>query len=102
MGQRQAAVDVLQKAGRPMKTAEIAKAMIEGGYPFNGGDYNKLAGYLFTSFKRAERQIKKVGVGLWEAVKPPVNYSLGMDLAAIEEMAITFGEDPNGGDSDDD
>jgi hypothetical protein len=58
-----AAKVVLSEASEPLKTREIAKRLIDGGFPSD--DLPKLKTSLFTTMTRKTDVFKKVGAGLW-------------------------------------
>lgn len=57
-----AAEAVLRERGRPMKTAEIAEAMLLGGYE---ADPKKLRNALFTGLGRKPKTFIKLDAGTW-------------------------------------
>lgn len=67
MRQIDAAEQILSEAGRPMKTGEISKALLEGG--FHQRDSKKLTTSLFTSLTRKPEVFRKAGTGLWDLSK---------------------------------
>lgn len=58
-----AAAEVLRSAGRPMRTPDIAAALIAGGFPMT--DIKRLKVSLFTSMMRKPTVFEKVGSGMW-------------------------------------
>lgn len=62
--QYEAAAAVLRNAGTPLKTGQIAEAMISGGFPQK--DRKKLTISLFTSLMRKPEVFTKAGSGLWK------------------------------------
>lgn len=64
MGQRQAAIAVMKEVGQPMRSGDVARAMMSGGYPYKLG-VGKLSNSLFTSFTRGPGVFQKVGPGTW-------------------------------------
>ena len=67
MKQIGAAAIVLQDAKQPLKTREIAKRLIDGGFPAK--DIARLKTSLFTTMTRKPEVFKKAGVGLWALAK---------------------------------
>jgi 16S rRNA U1498 N3-methylase RsmE len=59
-----AAKVVLSEASEPLKTREIAKRLIDGGFPSD--DLPKLKTSLFTTMTRKEGIFEKAGPGLWK------------------------------------
>ena len=66
MRQIQAAKALLLVAGEPLRTAEIARRLIAGGFPAK--DPAKLKTSLFTSMTRKQETFRKAGPGLWTLV----------------------------------
>jgi HB1, ASXL, restriction endonuclease HTH domain len=64
LGQREAAIEVMREAGRPMRCGDIARSMVSGGYVYKQGTA-KLANTLFTSLRRGPGMFAKTGKGLW-------------------------------------
>jgi len=59
-----AAEIVLKEAGKPMPTADIARAMIDRG--FEGGDFAKLRKNLYVALWRSSGgRFKSAGAGIW-------------------------------------
>jgi hypothetical protein len=67
MKQIGAAQIVLREAKRPLKTREIAKRLIDGG--FHADDMARLKTSLFTTMKRKPDVFAKAGAGLWALTK---------------------------------
>ncbi|MGD0897929.1 MAG: HTH domain-containing protein [Thermoguttaceae bacterium] len=65
--QIEAAVMVLREAGQPLKTRDVARGMIEGGFPSN--DPARLKTSLFTTMTRRTDMFAKAGPGLWTLAK---------------------------------
>jgi len=66
MRQIQAAEALLLEAREPLRTAEIAKRLIAGGFPAK--DPARLKTSLFTSMTRKHATFRKAGPGLWTLV----------------------------------
>lgn len=64
MGQREAAIAVMRRHAKPMRTGDVARAMIAGGFPWHRTHAN-LSNSLFTSFSRGPTIFSKVSKGLW-------------------------------------
>lgn len=58
-----AAETVLREAGKPMKTAEIADAMLRGGFPSDSN--KKLRNAIFTGMTRKPGVFHKLESGTW-------------------------------------
>jgi hypothetical protein len=63
---RQAALDVLRKAGKPLKTRSITEALLAGGYQTTNVDTMNTT--VFSTLDREADLFKKVGPGLWALV----------------------------------
>jgi len=63
MSQSEAAKVLLEEAGQPLRTGEIARRMVRGGYP--GGDPKKLKSSLYTTMVRQKHTFDRVGPGTW-------------------------------------
>jgi hypothetical protein len=63
MNQTDAAVEVLREAGRPLSTADIAKALVQGGVRAKAPD--RLKASLFPAMQRKPAVFRKAGPGLW-------------------------------------
>ncbi len=61
--QSKAAKIVLEEAGRPLKTEEIARRMMREGY--HTADIKALKGALFTTMSRQKHTFAKAGRGIW-------------------------------------
>jgi hypothetical protein len=67
--QREAAETIIREAGRPMRCGEIARTMVEFGYP-RPDKMSKLTNSLFTSMTRDTKRFRKAGTGLFGLVDP--------------------------------
>jgi hypothetical protein len=67
MKQIEAAVMVLRQAGQPLKTRDIARRMIDSGFPSD--DPARLKTSLFTTMTRRTDMFAKAGPGLWTLAK---------------------------------
>jgi len=67
--QVRAAEIVLRESSKPLRTSEIARRLIEGGYP--ALDAARLKTSLFTTMTRKKDVFVKAGVGLWTVPTRP-------------------------------
>jgi hypothetical protein len=65
--QREAAAMILANSRQPMRAREIARVMLEGGYPKQ--EISKLSNALFTTMTRDPKRFRKVSAGLWGLVE---------------------------------